>query len=127
MKQVIKFKKNFILLIAYIGLITAFCIGILLIILRIQTQYTGELINLRFSFYNVGSFIDSPDNVWQYLIYVIIFSIFNGISSWYSQKRFTKPEIQDIIVYWIFGSTALALSLLVYYLLLVLNINNISS
>ena len=127
MKQVIKFKKNFILLIAYIGLITAFCIGILLIILRIQTQYTGELINLRFSFYNVGSFIDSPDNVWQYLIYVIIFSIFNGLSIWYIQKRFTKPEIQDIIVYWIFGSTALALSLLVYYLLLVLNINNISS
>ena len=127
MKQVIKFKKNFILLIAYIGLITAFCIGILLIILRIQTQYTGELINLRFSFYNVGSFIDSPDNVWQYLIYAIIFSIFNGLAIWYIQKRFTKPEIQDIIVYWIFGSTALALSLLVYYLLLVLNINNISS
>jgi len=127
MKKLIKLNTNFIIPIAYISIVSIFCIGILLIILRIQNQYEGELINLRFSFYDVGSFIESPNNVWQYLFYAVMFSILNGIAIWYIKKRFTKLEIQAIIVYWIFVSTILVLSLLVYYLLLVLDINNIVS
>jgi hypothetical protein len=127
LKQLIKLKKNFILPSAYLGFMSILCIVILLIILRIQTKYTGSLINLRATFYDGVTVIGSPNNVWQYLIYAIVFSVMNGISIWYVQKRFTKPEIQDIIVYWIFGSSALTLSLLGYYLLLVLDINNIGS
>jgi hypothetical protein len=127
MKQLIKLKENFILPSAYLGLMSILCIGILLIILRIQTKYTGSLINLRATFYDGVTVIGSPNNVWQYLIYAIVFSVMNGIAIWYIKKRFTKPEIQDIIVYWIFGSSALTLSLLGYYLLLVLDINNIVS
>jgi hypothetical protein len=127
MKQLIKLKENFILPSAYLGLMSILCIGILLIILIIQTKYTGSLINLRATFYDGVTVIGSPNNVWQYLIYAIVFSVMNGIAIWYIKKRFTKPKIQDIIVYWIFGSSALTLSLLGYYLLLVLDINNIVS
>ncbi len=124
MKQVIKFKQKFILQIAYNSLVSIFCIGILLIILRIQTKYSGTLINLRSSFYDGVTVIGSPTNVWQYLVYAIVFSMLNGFSIWYVKKRFTKPEIQDIIVYWIFCSSILSLILLVFYLLLVLSINS---
>jgi hypothetical protein len=127
MKQLIKLKKNFILPSAYLGLIITFCIGMLLLIFRIQTQYADTLINLRATFYDGVTVIGSPNNVWQYLIYAIVFSVLNGFAIWYIKKRFTKSEIQDIIVYWILGSSALTLSLLVYYLFLVLDINNIGS
>lgn len=127
MKQIIKLDKNIILPSAYLGLISIFCIGILLLIFRIQTQYVDTLINLRATFYDGVTVIGEPSNVWQYLIYAIVFSVLNGFAIWYIRKRFTKKEIQDIIVYWIFGSSALVLSLLVYYLLLVLNINNVNN
>jgi hypothetical protein len=124
MKQLIKMKKNLILPSTYICSVSILCLGILLIILRIQTEYESELINLRSTFYDGVTVIGSPSNVWQYLIYAILFSILNGFIIWYVQKRFTKPEIQDIIVYWIFGSSTLSLSLLVFYLLVVLSINS---
>jgi len=61
------------------------------------------------------------------LIYGILFSILNGLAILYIQKKFSKPEIQATIIYWIFGSSVLVLSLLAYYLALVLNMNNISN
>jgi hypothetical protein len=127
MKQIIKLDKNIIILGSYVGTILLFCVIILSIIFRIQTQYSGDLINLRSSFYDGVTVIGEPSNVWQYLIYAIVFSVLNGFAIWYIKKRFTKKEIQDIIVYWIFVSSALVLSLLVYYLLLVLNINNVTN
>lgn len=124
MIQLIKSKQKFILPITYIGMVFIICSAILFIILIIQSQYNGSLINLRSSFYDGVTVIGSPENVWQYLIYAIMFSILNGLATLYIQKRFTKPEIKDIIVYWIFGSSALSLSLLGFYLFLVLSINN---
>ena len=124
MKHIIKLNKNLILLSSYVGTMLLFCITILLIILRIQTQYAGDLINLRSSFYDGVTVIGEPNNVWQYLIYAIVFSVLNGFAIWYTRKRFTKPEIQDIIAYWIFCSSVLTLSLIGFYLFIVLSINS---
>jgi len=127
MKQLLKSKSKLAIPIVYITLVSVICITILLIILRIQSQYAGALINLKFSFYDGVTVIGKPSTVWQYLIYGILFSILNGLAILYIQKKFSKLEIQATIIYWIFVSTILALSSLVYYLTLVLDMNNISN
>lgn len=100
------------------------CVVALLLILRIQNQYAGELINLKFNIYEGITVIDSANYVWRYLIYAGVFGVINGLLIWYSQKIFTNQAIQYIIVYWIFGSSVLVLSLLIAYLWLVLRINS---
>ncbi|MEY2985968.1 MAG: hypothetical protein RJB24_197 [Candidatus Parcubacteria bacterium] len=124
MKQLLKSKQKLLISVTYIALVIVMCITILLIVLRIQSQYAGALINLRFNFYEGITFIGSPDNVWQYLIYAFLFSILNGLAILYIQKKFTKPEVQATIVYWIFGSSILSIGLLVIYLWLILSINS---
>jgi len=127
MIRLLQSKSKLAIPIVYITLVNVICITILLIILRIQSQYAGALINLKFSFYDGVTVIGKPSTVWQYLIYCILFSILNGLAILYIQKKFSKPEIQATIIYWIFVSTILALSSLVYYLTLVLDMNNISN
>jgi hypothetical protein len=124
MRQLLKSKQKLLISVTYIALVSVMCITILLIVLRIQSQYAGALINLRFNFYEGITFIGSPDNVWQYLIYAFLFSILNGLAILYIQKKFTKPEVQATIVYWIFGSSILSIGLLVIYLWLILSINS---
>lgn len=101
------------------------CIVILMFLLRIQTQYGDRLgINLRFNVYEGVTVIDSAKYVWQYGIYALLIAIINGFGIWYIQKRFTNSSIQYIIVYWIFGASIAAISLIGVYLWLVLRINS---
>jgi hypothetical protein len=124
MRHLLKSKQKTIVPIIYIVLMSIICIVILLILLRIQSQYAGALINLKSSFYDGVTVIGLPDNVWQYLIYGILFSILNGLAILYIQKKFSNSVIQTTIVYWIFASSILSSSLLVAYLGLVLSINS---
>lgn len=124
MIQLLKSKSKLAIPIVYITLVSVICVITLLIILRIQSQYAGSLINLKSSFYDGVTVIGEPSTVWQYLIYVILFSILNGLAILYIQKKFSKPEIQATIIYWIFISSILSVSLLVAYLWLVLSINS---
>jgi len=124
MIQLLKSKSKLAIPIVYITLVSVICVNILLIILRIQSQYAGALINLKSSFYDGVTVIGEPSTVWQYLIYAILFSILNGLAILYIQKKFSKPEIQATIIYWIFISSILSISLLVAYLWLVLSINS---
>jgi hypothetical protein len=124
MIQLLKSKSKLAIPIVYITLVSVICVITLLIILRIQSQYAGALINLKSSFYDGVTVIGEPSTVWQYLIYAILFSILNGLAILYIQKKFSKPEIQATIIYWIFISSILSVSLLVAYLWLVLSINS---
>jgi len=124
MTRLLQSKSKLAIPILYITLVSAICVNILLIILRIQGQYAGALINLKSSFYDGVTVIGEPSTVWQYLIYAILFSILNGLAILYIQKKFSKPEIQATIIYWIFISSILSISLLVAYLWLVLSINS---
>jgi hypothetical protein len=103
------------------------CLGVLFFILKIQTQYGGDLINLKFNIYEGITEINSARNVWQYLIYGVLFSILNGLAILYIQKRFANLNIQNGIIYWIFGSSIIVISLLDVYLWLVLSVNNVSN
>jgi hypothetical protein len=117
--------KLSIITILYGVVMGALCIGILMFLLRIQTQFGDRLgINLRFNFYEGITVIDSAKYVWQYGIYALLIVIINGFGIWYIQKRFTNPSIQYIIVYWIFGASIAAISLIGVYLWLVLSINS---
>jgi len=127
MKAILQYNSKFIINIIYSGVMFLICVGLTLLILRIQTKFGGNLINLRFNVYEGITMIDSARYVWQYLIYAVLFSIINGLGIWYIQKRFINSSIQNTIIYWIFGSSVLVLSLLAYYLALVLNMNNISN
>lgn len=100
------------------------CIGILMFLLRIQTQYGDNLINLRFNIYEGVTVIDSAKYVWRYGIYTLLIVCMNGFGIWYIQQRFTNPSIQYIIVYWIFGASIAAISLIGVYLWLLLRINS---
>lgn len=124
MIQLLKSKSKLAIPIVYSTLVSVICVITLLIILRIQSQYAGALINLKSSFYDGVTVIGEPSTVWQYLIYAILFSILNGLAILYIQKKFSKPEIQATIIYWIFISSILSVSLLVAYLWLVLSINS---
>lgn len=124
MIQLLKSKSKLAIPIVYITLVSVICVITLLIILRIQSQYAGALINLKSSFYDGVTVIGEPSTIWQYLIYAILFSILNGLAILYIQKKFSKPEIQATIIYWIFISSILSVSLLVAYLWLVLSINS---
>jgi hypothetical protein len=124
MKQLLKYNPKFLINIIYIGVMSLMCLGILLFILKIQTQYAGDLINLRFNVYEGITVIDSAKYVWQYLIYAILFSILNGLGIWYVQKKFSNPMIQNTVIYWISGSSIIAISLLGIYLWLVLSLNS---
>lgn len=124
MIQLLQSKSKLAIPIVYITLVSVICVITLLIILRIQSQYAGALINLKSSFYDGVTVIGEPSTVWQYLIYAFLFSILNGLAILYIQKKFTKPEVQATIVYWIFGSSILSIGLLVIYLWLILSINS---
>ena len=124
MRYSLKHNQKQLIPIIYIALVGVLCTGILLIVLRIQSQYASSLINLRFNFYEGITIIGSPDNVWQYLIYTLLFSILNGLAILYVQKKIAKSAIQDTIVWWIFGSSILSIGLLGAYLWLVLSINS---
>lgn len=127
MKQLLKYNPNFIKLGLYTLIMILMCVWVALFIFSIQSQYAGDFINLRFNVYEGIREINSAQYVWQYLIYSILFSILNGLGIWYIQKRFINPHIQNTLIYWIFGSSVLTLSLIAYYLALVLDMNNISS
>ena len=124
MKQLLKYNSKIFINIIYIMVMVLMCFGIFLFILRIQTQYAGDLINLRFNVYEGITVIDSTRYVWQYLIYAILFSIINGLGIWYIQKRFVNTTIQNTVIYWIFGSSIVSISLLGVYLWLVLSVNS---
>lgn len=127
MKSIFKYNPRLIILSSYILAMILMCLGVLFFIFRIQTQYGGDLINLRFNIYEGITEINSARNVWQYLIYAILFSILNGLAILYIQKRFANLNIQNGIVYWIFGSSIIAISLLDVYLWLVLSVNNVTN
>lgn len=124
MNKLTLYKSTLINTIVYMVVTVLQCVVALLLILRIQNQYAGELINLKFNIYEGITVIDSANYVWRYLIYAGVFGVINGLLIWYSQKIFTNQAIQYIIVYWIFGSSVLVLSLLIAYLWLVLRINS---
>jgi hypothetical protein len=103
------------------------CIIILMFLLRIQTQFGDRVgINIGFNAYEGVTVIGSAKYVWQYGIYALLIAAINGFGIWYIQKRFTNPSIQYIIVYWIFGASIAAISLIGVYLWLVLSTNIIS-
>jgi hypothetical protein len=116
-----------IITILYGVVMGALCIGILMFLLRIQTQLGDRVgINIGFNAYEGITVIGSAKYVWQYGIYALLIAIINGFGIWYIQKRFTNPSIQYIIVYWIFGASIIAISLIGVYLWLVLRANIIS-
>jgi hypothetical protein len=124
MKQLLKYNPKFLINIIYAGVMFLMCIGLLLLILRIQTEYAGDFINLRFNVYEGITEINSAQYVWQYLIYGVLFSILNGLAIWYVQKKFANSNVQNTIIYWIFGSSIIAISLLGAYLWLVFSVNS---
>jgi hypothetical protein len=120
----LKYNSKLLIIGSYAAVMLSMCLGILLFILRIQNKYAGDLVNLRFNVYEGITVIDSAQYVWQYFFYGLMFSLINGAAIWYLQYRFTKSTIQDIMVYWIFGSSVLVIGLLGVYLWLVLRINS---
>jgi len=124
MKQLLKYNPNFIKLGLYTLIMILMCVWVALFIFSIQSQYAGDFINLRFNVYEGITEINSAQYVWQYLIYSILFSILNGLGIWYIQKRFINPHIQNTLIYWIFASSIIAISLLGVYLWLVLSVNS---
>ncbi|MEY3470975.1 MAG: hypothetical protein RLZZ223_325 [Candidatus Parcubacteria bacterium] len=126
MIKILKNSDRLMITLGYFSTVASMCLVVLFFILKIQNQYAGDLINLRFNVYEGITVIDSANYVWQYLIYSTAFSIINGLSIWYLQYkyRFTKSKIKYIIIYWIFGSSVLVLSLFIAYLWLVLSINS---
>jgi hypothetical protein len=127
MRSILKYNPRLIILSSYILAMFLMCLGVLFFILKIQTQYGGDLINLKFNIYEGITEINSARNVWQYLIYGVLFSILNGLAILYIQKRFANLNIQNGIIYWIFGSSIIVISLLDVYLWLVLSVNNVSN
>lgn len=124
MKQLLKYNPNFIKLGLYTLIMILMCVWVALFIFSIQSQYAGDFINLRFNVYEGITEINSAQYVWQYLIYSILFSILNGLGIWYIQKRFINPHIQNTLIYWIFASSIISISLLGVYLWLVLSVNS---
>jgi len=124
MKQLLKYNPNFIKLGLYTLIMILMCVWVALFIFSIQSQYAGDFINLRFNVYEGITEINSAQYVWQYLIYSILFSILNGLGIWYVQQRFINPHIQNTLIYWIFASSIISISLLGVYLWLVLSVNS---
>ena len=104
-------------MIVMLGIIIGFLI-------RIQSRYANEFINLRFNVYENVAIIDSASYVWQYGAYALAIVIINGIGIRYIQQRFTNRSIQAIIGYWIFGVSVSSLSLFIIYLWIILRINS---
>lgn len=100
-------------------------LGIILgFLIRIQSRYANEFINLRFNVYEKVAIIDSASYVWQYGAYALVIVIINGIGIRYIQKRFTNRSIQAIIGYWILGVSVSSLLLFIIYLWIILRINS---
>ena len=119
------FKNTFSSLNLIYGSTMIVMLGIIIgFLIRIQSRYANEFINLRFNVYENVAIIDSASYVWQYGAYALAIVIINGIGIRYIQQRFTNRSIQAIIGYWIFGVSVSSLSLFIIYLWIILRINS---
>lgn len=118
-------KKKFSPLTLIYATTTIILLAIILgFLIRIQSRYANEFINLRFNVYEKVAIIDSASYVWQYGAYALAIIIINGIAIRYIQQRFTNRSIQAIIGYWILGVSVSSLSLFIIYLWIILRINS---